>query len=179
MKPVSSRPLTTVPKAEQPALVQTSSFSIPIVPKQSSFKDAKQVRETNRPSRAGGGIFRSSGENIVYANGEKKKEKIPQAPATTGSELKSTTDHNKPAPVQSKTPMSLFNFTRSWECLASGTVAQRWSLLSVSPHHPDFNINTNYCANMNTGNFTASPPRTVPNLLGAHTARLPPRHIPV
>ncbi|KAF7303003.1 hypothetical protein MKEN_01263200 [Mycena kentingensis (nom. inval.)] len=113
MKPVSSRPLTTANGAEpsKPAPAPK--------PAASSFKDAKTTRDSAKPSLVGGGIFRASGENTIFTPKVKPAEK--QAPQAT---LPKATPASPPVPApqsaptakfESKTPTSLFEFTRAWE----------------------------------------------------------------
>lgn len=91
-----------------------------------SFKDAKQLRDTAKPSRVGGGIFRPSGNHTLFARDD---EISGAAPVTT----------SLPAMVDStvQAPMTLFNFTKMWESHIKDE--DRWNILSVcdstSPHH--------------------------------------------
>jgi len=88
MKPVSSRSLTS---ASTPASTKQYSKSpttdnnhLPTpsssLLKSNTFKDAKQARESTKPSRAGGGIFRPSGDHTIFDNGEKKGSQPPAGP---------------------------------------------------------------------------------------------------
>ncbi|KZP26273.1 hypothetical protein FIBSPDRAFT_949450 [Athelia psychrophila] len=157
MKPISSRPLTsasegktttpvaatslrTVSATDVKAVLQGESTPTPIstpavsvsAPKPSSFKEAKQVRESSKPSRAGGGIFRPSGEHVAYDKGEKLNPAALSSATThdvTAAEASVT-----PAPVaKAKPPMSLFDFTRAWESLLPDEVREKWALLSTIP----------------------------------------------
>ncbi|KAF7347448.1 hypothetical protein MVEN_01500800 [Mycena venus] len=139
IKPVSSRPLnapssTTAAPPPKPAAQPT--------PKPSSFKDAKSARDSSKPSRVGGGIFRASGDNTIFTPREGKQPapakqdaaapKPEPAPASTKQDAPSSTPPAPapvpklplPIPVQNsaasaaakvKSPMTLFDFTRAWE----------------------------------------------------------------
>ena len=135
MKPVSSRSLTS---ASTPASTKQYSKSpttdnnhLPTpsssLLKSNTFKDAKQARESTKPSRAGGGIFRPSGDHTIFDNGEKKGSQPPAGPPPViVNDISQKTNNFSSA----KPPMTLFNFTRSWESLHSAE--ERWNLISVS-----------------------------------------------
>ncbi|KAJ2922436.1 hypothetical protein H1R20_g14653, partial [Candolleomyces eurysporus] len=86
----------------------------------SSFQEAKQARDTIRPSRIGGGIFRASGPTTVFPTRE------------MGSSNSSTTS---PASAQPKTkaptPKTLSDLVRVWD--AQSTPEERWEVLSTIP----------------------------------------------
>ncbi|CAK5280696.1 unnamed protein product [Mycena citricolor] len=104
----------------------------------SSFKDAKATRDTSKPSRmiVGGGIFRASGEStvipervlIVPPTGEKK---VPSSKPSTNTPEPSSSSVSRPPLATSKSPMTLFDFTRSWE--RDPDHAARYALLSEIP----------------------------------------------
>ncbi|TFY65714.1 hypothetical protein EVG20_g5375 [Dentipellis fragilis] len=119
LTPVSSRPLSPV----SPALGPT---------KPSTFKAAKEAREAARP---GGGIFRASGTHTVFDTKARSSsplvEKSAPAKDSPMPEM-ATATHPLPAPAAEGTPppMTLFEFTRAWDALASSPPAARWALLS-------------------------------------------------
>jgi hypothetical protein len=140
MKPVSSRSLTfasTSTAAKQNYESRTIDNSSSPTPLTSSFKpsafiDAKQARENSKPSRAGGGIFRPLCDHTIFDKGEKQssadhaatKPSPPPAAAMNGTSQKTNSSSS------TKPPMTLFNFTRSWESL--DFAEDRWRLISVS-----------------------------------------------
>ncbi|KAG5726879.1 RNA polymerase II-associated protein 3 [Termitomyces sp. T112] len=112
LRPVSTRSLrpetsttTTPPPPPKPEYPRT-------------FKDAKQARESSRPSRVGGGIFRASGESTMFS--------MRTLPAATPPAVAIV-------PVAPKTPpKTWFEFTRAWD--AEPSTAARWGLiLSLRP----------------------------------------------
>ncbi|KII90798.1 hypothetical protein PLICRDRAFT_39384 [Plicaturopsis crispa FD-325 SS-3] len=119
MKPVSSRPLkstsSSVSTDPQPTPPKAS------VPKPSTFQEAKQARETAKPSRTGGGIFRSGGSHTLFA------PKGPPVQKTAHDNMTKST----PNGTTSKAPMTLFNFIKVWETLR--TDEDRWKLVSTFP----------------------------------------------
>ncbi|KAG2034856.1 hypothetical protein BDR03DRAFT_575962 [Suillus americanus] len=109
LQPISSRAL---PRSNEP-----SSSSV----KPESFKDAKQSRDTAKPSRIGGGIFRPSGNHTLFARNDGKSG---VAPVIT----------SLPAMVEGtvpQAPMTLFNFTKMWESHMKDE--DRWNILSGIP----------------------------------------------
>ncbi|KAJ7103106.1 hypothetical protein B0H15DRAFT_1016937 [Mycena belliarum] len=153
MNPISSRPLTAPSTSNSKAHLPAPSPAPPQTqaqpqtqtqpqpdpqpkpkpapaPAPASFKDAKSARDTSKPSRVGGGIFRASGENTIFAPRERTyvlaaaapafvpnppppapaSESIPPAPAPVQT-------HRRPAPafVPAKSPMTLVAFTRAWD----------------------------------------------------------------
>jgi hypothetical protein len=112
-------------------------------PKPNSFKDAKQARENAKPSRVGGGIFRASGSNTLFAprdNGNPTLADPPKADSSTSSfsarlsaknDSKSKTSY---IPVP-KAPDTLFDFVKSWGSLRS--TEEKWQLVNVSTFRSD------------------------------------------
>lgn len=125
LQPISSRAL---PRNHEPSLssVKPNQSTVPPLPRQTtsarieSFKDAKQLRDTVKPSRVGGGIFRTSGNHTLFARDD---EMSGAAPVTT----------SLPAMVHStvQAPMTLFNFTKMWESHIKNE--DRWNILSGIP----------------------------------------------
>lgn len=127
MKPLSSRPLTTTatPPSTAEPLPASSPVPTPAPSTPHTFKDLQQTRQSTKPSRAGGGIFRSSGEHTIVSNGERGKPAL-------GSKLKPEKEKEKEKEKEVvQSPMSLFEFTRAWESLAKSDVEGRWQLLNV------------------------------------------------
>ncbi|KAG2094629.1 uncharacterized protein F5147DRAFT_719620 [Suillus discolor] len=125
LQPISSRAL---PRSNEPSSssIKPDQSTMPPPPKQvtsaktESFKDAKQLRDTAKPSRIGGGIFRPSGNHTVFARDDKLTG---VAPVTT----------SLPALVNTvpQAPMTLFNFTKMWESHMKDE--DRWNIFSRIP----------------------------------------------
>lgn len=114
-----------------------------------SFAQAKQERASAKPSRVGGGIFRSTGESTIFS----PRGDTPPATKRT-SALEEVKDSPVLFPPQSppdvvlsrdpqwtaippqvtgvplQAPTTLFEFSRAWNVLR--TPATKWSLLTVS-----------------------------------------------
>jgi len=129
LQPLSSRPLSSSPRSDGPlSSVKEEEQSTTTAPpmrtastKVQTFKDAKQSRDTAKPSRVGGGIFRSSGNHTIITRNE---EILRPAPVIT----------SPPATVDAtvhKAPMTLFNFTKMWE--SNMKDEDRWNLFSGIP----------------------------------------------
>ncbi|KAJ7687450.1 hypothetical protein B0H17DRAFT_1070256 [Mycena rosella] len=93
MNAVSSRPLN----AGAPSTAPTSSITPAPVPpptdsqpksKPSSFKDAKSARDSSKPSRVGGGIFRASGDHTIFPTREAKPPPTTQESSAAKQEPK-------------------------------------------------------------------------------------------
>lgn len=117
LQPISSRAL---PRSNEPSSSSVKpDQSTPPLPRQTtparteSFKDAKQSRDTAKPSRVGGGIFRHSGNHTLFVRDDEMSgaavvdSTVPQA------------------------PMTLFNFTKMWESHLKDK--DRWNILSGIP----------------------------------------------
>lgn len=142
MKPVSSRSLTSTSTSIAPKQNSgsrsiddnSSPTHLTSSPKPSTFMDAKQARESTKPSRAGGGIFRPSGDHTIFDKGEKQSSQ-PQAdhvtqPSPPPAAAVNGTSQKTNSLSSTKPPMTLFNFTRSWESL--DLAEDKWDLISVS-----------------------------------------------
>ncbi|KAJ6541939.1 hypothetical protein B0H19DRAFT_1175283 [Mycena capillaripes] len=187
MKPVSSRQLnassSNVTTSSTAAAPPTSTAQPTAKP--SSFKDAKSARDSSKPSRVGGGIFRASGESTIFTPREgkpapTKQEATPPKPepiakpavppakqnAVPTAPVKQQTVTSTPDPsakqaatpakqdapplrptstphvpvlatpastpsAKTKSPMSLFDFTRAWE--RAPDPPARFALLSQIP----------------------------------------------
>ncbi|KAG1743249.1 uncharacterized protein EDB91DRAFT_1247329 [Suillus paluster] len=126
LQPVSSRAL---PRSDEPSSsgVKPNQSTTQPLPRRTTstrtqtFKDAKQLRDTEKSSRVGGGIFRSSGDHTLFA----RDEKMPgAAPATTSHSA--TVNGTVP-----KASVTLFNFTKMWESHMKDE--DRWNILSGIP----------------------------------------------
>ncbi|KAF7302608.1 hypothetical protein HMN09_00895300 [Mycena chlorophos] len=153
MKPVSSRPLapngTSSSSSSAPKSTPAPAPAAKPTPPPASFKEAKTARDTSKPSLVGGGIFRASGENTIFASkpsgsgsGSKVAENAAPASATTKTPASVPTMPNSEPPpkapetllqaqYEGKTPTTLFEFTRAWE--VTQDVGVRRSLLSHIP----------------------------------------------
>ncbi|KAJ7201254.1 hypothetical protein GGX14DRAFT_655950 [Mycena pura] len=146
MEPISSRPLHASSSNGTVSTPPTSSVARPQpaaqpTSKPSSFKDAKNARDNNKPSILGGGIFRASGENTIFArNPTPTKQETPLTAATPPVEkhvppppapAPAVTSATNASPAQIKSPMTLFSFTRAWESTSDPTA--RFALLSQIP----------------------------------------------
>ncbi|KAG1879216.1 hypothetical protein F4604DRAFT_1753628 [Suillus subluteus] len=126
LQPISSR---VIPRSNEPSpsSVKPVQSTTPPLPRQTtsarteSFKDAKQLRDTAKPSRIGGGIFRPSGNHTLFARNDGKSG---AAPVTTS--LPAMVDATVP-----QAPMTLFNFTKMWESHMKDE--DRWNILSGIP----------------------------------------------
>jgi hypothetical protein len=159
LQPISSRVL---PRSNEPSSssVKPDQSTIPPLPRQTTsartecFKDAKQLRDTAKPSRIGGGIFRPSGNHTLFSRNDVKSG---AAPVTTS--LPVMVDGNVP-----QAPMTLFNFTKMWDSHMKDE--DRWNILSVcdstTPHH----VSNQRCS----GNTTIVPSQYVPGVAGASFA---------
>jgi hypothetical protein len=121
MKPVSTRSLHN----SQP-LPSTSINAM----KPATFQEAKQARV----SKAGGGIFRSSGSHTVFNTALSDASKpSPKAFTAPTEHLSSASITSLSAPIEVEgdptLPWTLFIFSRNWNALSSP--ADRWQLLSV------------------------------------------------
>ncbi|KAK7063833.1 hypothetical protein R3P38DRAFT_2593656 [Favolaschia claudopus] len=149
MKPVSSRPLTpssSSTNGSTPPPKPKPESTSPPTPASSSFKDAKTTRDSSKPSRIGGGIFRASGENTIFSPRETRPP--PPPPTQPESETPPPVKQEAPAPplpsipppqtspitpssVKTKPPMTLFDFTHTWA--REPTPGARSALLSQIP----------------------------------------------
>jgi len=117
LEAVSSRSLKSTVNSEEPSKTQTNS-------KTSSFSETKAARDNVRPSRVGGGIFKSSGESTIFSNRERH--------ADSGSNFLASSQFPLPAQdhrIAYKAPSTLFDFNRMWLSLTS--MEERWRYLNV------------------------------------------------
>ena len=120
-------PLTPTPQSPENSTSGSSKLN--------SFKDAKQARESAKPSRVGGGIFRASGSNTVFAprdNGNPTLADPPKSDSSTSIRFSAKDDSKSKTlytPV-AKAPNTLFDFVKSWGSLRS--TEEKWQLINVS-----------------------------------------------
>ncbi|KAF8440949.1 hypothetical protein L210DRAFT_3447895 [Boletus edulis BED1] len=114
LHPVSSRPL-------KPESKPTTTQVPPSKPQ--TFVDAKQAREGSKPVRVSGGIIRHTGNHTIVTrtSNETTSSKSTPRPAS----------NNASTPRFSQPPMTLFQFTKSWETLK--TDKDRWNLIRTIP----------------------------------------------
>ncbi|KAI9568341.1 hypothetical protein HD554DRAFT_2172422 [Boletus coccyginus] len=116
LQPISSRQLT---QEDKPIITQVPP------PKPQTFVDAKQAREESKPVKVSGGIFRHTGNHTI----------VTRTPSETASSTREPTPRPTPSntstPRSPKPPITLFQFTKSWESLQSDT--DRWNLLCTIP----------------------------------------------
>ena len=101
--------------------------------KQNSFKDAKQARESAKPSRVGGGIFRASGSNTIFTprdNGNPTSAEDPQKSDSSRPSAKDDSNLKTSYMPVPKAPNTLFDFVKSWGSL--GSTEEKWQLINVS-----------------------------------------------
>jgi RNA polymerase II-associated protein 3 len=124
--PEGSRTTSLTPTVPSSANNSTSGAS-----KQNSFKDAKQARESAKPSRVGGGIFRTSGSSTVFTPRDNVNPTLADPPSFP-VRLSAKDDSNSKTsymPVP-KAPNTLFDFVKSWGSL--GSTEEKWQLINVS-----------------------------------------------
>ncbi|EIN12462.1 hypothetical protein PUNSTDRAFT_141160 [Punctularia strigosozonata HHB-11173 SS5] len=106
--------------------------SVPPASTSTSFKQAKEVRDSTKPSRAGGGIFRKSGNHTLVSTDAKIREVKPEPYPSTGASPVSKARLASPSTSTSiRSPVSLATFQRSWS--AQKTAEDRWALLCQIP----------------------------------------------
>ncbi|KAH6912735.1 hypothetical protein BKA70DRAFT_1370240 [Coprinopsis sp. MPI-PUGE-AT-0042] len=121
--------LTKDPEATTPSVAAppvTAATSSP-QPKPSSFKEAKEARDTARPSRVGGGIFRSTGSATVFPTREAVKPG--DHSATASDTAREGSGRQERSSI--KAPATLFDLVRQWNSLK--TAEERWELFSTIP----------------------------------------------
>ena len=102
-----------------------------------NFKDAKQARESVRPSRVGGGIFRATGQNTIFPTRDILAPENSLEPELRTASLSPPPSQVPPleevvTPLEGvhKPPPTLFEFSKSWWTLTSPE--KRWKLITVS-----------------------------------------------
>ncbi|KAF8648972.1 hypothetical protein AX16_006086 [Volvariella volvacea WC 439] len=120
----SSQPLPATPAPSEPP-IQTQPQTKPSQAKPKSFAEAKELRDGVKPTRVGGGIFRSSGQHTVFPTRDGLGSQAPSGPKSQPASSAGT------APPTAQAPMSLFDFNRKWDsCTLSD---ERWNLLNSIP----------------------------------------------
>ncbi|KAF8158543.1 hypothetical protein B0H34DRAFT_709282 [Crassisporium funariophilum] len=140
MEAVSSRSLKSSPTAEilspetkeLPAKsVRPLAEKVSLPSKPTSFKDAKQARETAKSSRVGGGIFRASGDSTIFTNRDPNTADVPKSTPQAASQPElSRPPIISDAPAH-KGPATLFDFVKTWGSTISDN--ERWQLLNTVP----------------------------------------------
>ncbi|GLB45501.1 putative rna polymerase ii-associated protein 3 [Lyophyllum shimeji] len=146
MKPVSTRSLKTVEAHTAQPTPSTARAPSPKPEQPRTFKDAKQARESAKPSRVGGGIFRANGESTVFpprgdpsAPSPKVEQVMPATPPPPSATAPSPMNVDQepvgavvePVPPE-QAPTTLFEFASAWR--AASSTSERWGLmLSVPP----------------------------------------------
>jgi len=90
-----------------------------------SFSTSRNRVPTPVPARAGGGIFRSSGDHTLFDPNRQNG-----TPKQTSSAAKATGE-SRPSPAPTRPPMTLLQFTRSWE--NNKEDRRRWETLKTVP----------------------------------------------
>ena len=147
LQPVSSRPLR---QESKPTTTQ-------VPPKPQTYADAKQARQASKSVRVSGGIFRQAGNHTI----------VTRAPsATTRESTSRPTSSNTDTDTLPKVPLTLFQFTKSWDALQSD--ADKWNLICVSWSYVrtrSANIGLPHSDNLSTVH-----PNIVSSLLGTRAA---------
>ncbi|KAF9005444.1 hypothetical protein BDQ17DRAFT_1353102 [Cyathus striatus] len=122
-------------------------------PKSTNFKDAKQSRNSTKPSRVGGGIFRSSGNNTLFTPRDgsfdpspmdiiepEKSQKLTSGARSSPSFRDTMSGYSQTQPPQpsatsqkrpTKAPTTLFDFIREWSFTQS--YDEKWNLICSIP----------------------------------------------
>jgi hypothetical protein len=153
-EPLASEASHFKPSADSESVRQSSSQ--PITSAISSSSPPTSSR-SSRPGRVGGGIFRPSGDHMLFST--PIEQTVFEAPAPTPPVADSVKDTTKSPSANADhissmdPPLSLFRFSRTWESLRS--TEERWQLISVSGSFP-IHI---FLRAERTNFFRASPPR--------------------
>jgi RNA polymerase II-associated protein 3 len=134
LTPISSRPLPTKDMLSSSHNEDASST------KPSNFKEAKEVRESTKTSRVGGGIFRATGNHTLFKSKDVSPTKNPEVdqedtkpepkkPTSSVTTLPSVSTVASLPAQSSETPLTLFDFIRKWQ--RSSSSADHWALLCV------------------------------------------------
>ncbi|KAK1232172.1 hypothetical protein PQX77_004684 [Marasmius sp. AFHP31] len=115
--PTPPEPVPTLDSA-LPSQEPTPSEPAPAAPK--TFQDAKKARdEAKPPPRVGGGIFRASGKNTIFARGDPATQQTP-VPAPSPTSLSQ--------PITVKSFATLFDFNKAWSSTTS--TVDRYQLIN-------------------------------------------------
>jgi hypothetical protein len=130
LKPISSRslkpsPASTVPSPPTPTPVVSSTSKA-----EQTFKDAKNARDSTRPSRVGGGIFLASGDSKIFPT-RGGSAAVAESKSMPRSDDGSSGSTSAPSFLsKADRPLtSWYDFSRAWGTLL--TTEERWSLFSV------------------------------------------------
>jgi hypothetical protein len=131
----STDEVPTIPKSDnaQPVPVPSVSTSpsqpTPPPSKDRTFKDAQQTRTATKPTRTGGGIFRSTGNHSIFNVRGNENPDTPQ-PTSINSPPPPAVKPSPSSYLTGKAPATLFDFTKALTSLSS--VEDRWKLICVS-----------------------------------------------
>jgi len=148
----TSSPSTSVPAASaKDGATTTTTADKSSFKANDSFQKAKQARDASKPSRVGGGIFRASGESVIFRESSsseskdaKEKGKVHEddgnsraspAPPPTSTLAQAASDIPSPAtsassPIPARVPaplkppvapQTLFEFSRMWDNVLSSS----------------------------------------------------------
>ncbi|KAL0064281.1 hypothetical protein AAF712_008725 [Marasmius tenuissimus] len=118
--PSESAPPESAPALDSALPSQEATPSEPTLATPKTFQDAKKARdEAKPPPRVGGGIFRASGKNTIFARGDPAAQ---QTPVPTPSPTPSS------QPIIAKSFATLFDFNKAWSSTAS--TVDRFQLIS-------------------------------------------------
>lgn len=140
LQPVSSRSLKV--SSTSPSFTTTNTPSPPPVtqpqPKPTTFKQAKQARESAKPSKVGGGIFRASGASTIFPTRESPSLPTQSHGLTPKGDAVMENDGTMASPPAAQTtspqivvkaPANLFEFVKAWTSAVN--VEEKWQLINV------------------------------------------------
>jgi hypothetical protein len=115
-------------------------------PKPTSFKQAKEARESAKSSKVGGGIFRASGASTIFPTRESPSLPTQSGGLTPKGDVVMENDGTMASPPAAQTtspqivvkaPANLFEFVKAWTSAAN--VEEKWQLINVRHRFlPDF-----------------------------------------
>ncbi|KAH7885126.1 hypothetical protein F5I97DRAFT_1882676 [Phlebopus sp. FC_14] len=91
-----------------------------LLPRPQTFADAKRSRESSKPTRVRGGIFRPSGNHTIVT-------RTPHEPSLRSASVQAIDKQDLPM----KHPTTLFQFIKSWDSMSSDDA--RWGLIRTVP----------------------------------------------
>lgn len=129
----SSTPSNTPPNPSPPPVTQPQ-------PKPTSFKEAKQARESAKSGKVGGGIFRASGASTIFPTRESPSLPTESRGLTPKGDLVTENDGTMATPPAAQTtspqivvkaPANLFEFVKAWTSAVN--VEEKWQLINSIP----------------------------------------------
>lgn len=143
LQPVSSRSLKTSPTSLSSTTTNTPPTPSPppvtqSQPKPTSFKEAKQARESAKSSKVGGGIFRASGASTIFPTRESPSPPTQSRGVTSKENVVMENDGTVASPAAAQTtspqivvkaPANLFEFVKAWTSAVK--VEEKWQLINV------------------------------------------------